>query len=453
MMGTEYGRGPLSPIDCSEQFKSLCGAIHDLAQGHGAANRQVRAEASSEFAAVSWSGDKAYKLARAYRRDLAAAEKKAAKPVSARDARVSRCRKPRTPPASSATVSALSGFEIDRIKKACEARYNHVRAHPYAHELYIFYKQSELAPQTLRELAPGLLTNLAAIPLHHFYIVSREQPAVDVAEAVQFTPWSLEPTSFRTTEALLGALKKRMFPKPIDPPDPPCCWWKIILVIILVLTLLVGLAAGAAWHWRDAIAAWLGLEPAAPASSAISEEPRLAALEAGLESVSADVSALTARYQRLEAELADLAARGGSTAQLTQAADALVRLSPDAGASPRSGGLDLPPCLPVRHQDGRRIPAYLFVAVIGEAGITAVPRTPHPDEPDLRPYLDQLPYLGRSVDARAFRAGSRALFEQSEADQCRHYVLLSAAAEGPARDYAALRQAVEENFYVYRLPR
>lgn len=453
MMGTEYGRGPLSPIDCSEQFKSLCGAIHDLAQGHGAANRQVRAEASSEFAAVSWTGDKAYKLARAYRRDIAAAEKKAAKPVSEPDARASRYRQPRTPPASSSPASALNNFEVGRIRAASEARYRHVRAHAYAHELYIFYKQSELAPQTLRELAPGLLTNLAAIPLHHFYIVSREQPAVDAAEAVQFTPWSLEPVSFRTHEALLGALKARMFPEPIEPPDPPCCWWKTILIIALVMALLLGVAAGAAWYWRDTLAQWIGAEPAAPASSSVSEEPRLAALEAGLESVSADVSALTARYQRLEADLAELAARRASAAQLTQAADALVRLSPDAGASPRSGGLDLPPCLPVREQNGRRIPAYLFVAVIGEAGITAVPRTPNPGEPDLTPYLDQLPYLGRSVDAQAFRAGSRALFDQSEADQCRHYVLLSSAAEGPAREYAALRQAVEENFYVYRLPR
>lgn len=451
MMGTEYGRGPLSPIDCSEQFKSLCGAIHDLAQGHGAANRQVRAEASSEFAAVSWSGDKAYKLARAYRRDLAAAEKKAAKPVPEPDARASRCRQPRTPPASSRPASVLNNFDVGRIRAACEARYKHVRAHAYAHELYIFYKQSELAPQTLRELAPGLLTNLAAIPLHHFYIVSREQPAVDVAEAVQFTPWSLEPTSFRTTEDLLGALKRRIFPEPPPPPPPPpCCWWKIILVIILVM----GLAAGAAWYWRDTLAVWLGSEPPPAPSSSVSEEPRLAALEAGLESVSADVSALTTRYHRLEADLAELAARGASAAQLRQAADALVRLSPDAGAtSGLAGGLDLPPCLPVRERGGRRIPAYLFVAVIGEAGITAVPRTPHPGEPDLRPYLDQLPYLGRSVDAQAFRAGSRALFDQSEADQCRHYVLLSAAAEGPAREYAALRQAVEENFYVYRLPR
>jgi hypothetical protein len=452
MMGTEYGRGPLSPIDCSEQFKSLCGAIHDLAQGHGAANRQVRAEASSEFAAVSWTGDKAYKLARAYRRDIAAAEKKAAKPVSEPDARASRYRKPRTPPASSKPVNALSQNEISLIQKACEARYRHVRAHAYAHELYIFYKQSELAPQTLRELAPGLLTNLAAIPLHHFYIVSREQPAVDAAEAVQFTPWSLEPVSFRTHEALLAALKARMFPEPPPPPRKRRRRWPII--VFIAASLMVNLSlAGAAWHWRDAIAAWLGAEPAPAPLSSVSEEPRLAALEAGLESVSADVSALTARYQRLEADLAELAARGASAAQLTQAADALVRLSPDAGASPRSGGLDLPPCLPVREQNGRRIPAYLLVAVIGEAGITAVPRTPHPGEPDLTPYLDQLPYLGRSVDAQAFRAGSRALFDQSEADQCRHYVLLSAAAEGPAREYAALRQAVEENFYVYRLPR
>jgi hypothetical protein len=161
---------------------------------------------------------------------------------------------------------------------------------------------------------------------------------------------------------------------------------------------------------------------------------------------------LETRFEALRQDMSVLLAREGSTADLAMAARALDDLADRLADAPASsGGLDLPACLPVRDIDGRRVPEYLFTAVISQAGITALPRQSRPGGPDIEAYQERLGFMGQTLDAAAFRTRAAELFEATP--DCRHYVLLVEDGAQSAERYADLRQAVEDRFYLFRIRR
>lgn len=400
-------------------------------------DRMVSTTVDAEFLAISWSGDLEYKMARTF------------------DKAVKRVRK----------TQSEFGFGADRTKRdvarQMRASYRTRQDRRYAEEYYIFYKASELVPETLGKIAPTLVPAFHGAALHHFFVISRHQQVAERDETVSYTAWSVLDPALRTARELIDEFVERMFPKKMpEGGGGGDCDWCLPAILLLAATIITLVAGGLWWYGQSASAQSVeDVEAGPPAlSDAVVSVPPAGEADDRIDGLESRVERLDLSVADLGNRISDLAERitqGTPTGPDMRASSELVAGS-NAVAESLPGmmethGLDLPPCLPVRVVDGRRIPAYLFIAVLGDAGIATLPR----EDPaqDLSAYQSALPFLGQTVDAGTFRRGSRAIADQARAAGCRHYVLLMEGDPVDASAYIAMRQAVEDNFYIYRLGR
>ena len=394
--------------------------------------RALQVGAHSDCLAISWSGGREYRLALAFEREWARAEARlrTAEQVSRR-------------PLS----AGVRQDEREAAIKRCRQRYATKRDAAYASESYIFQKTSEVVPDVLQRVAPGLACEIARVPLHHYYLISRDQPAVDEGESPVFVDWVLEEATYADQAALTDALLARIYPErcPMIIKDRrgriswAVLWWTLLCILVGAAVLAAGVYVERS-RWFNEITG------------------RFDALESDIASIDASLADLNARYAALEAELADAAAHGadgGDLQAILDRLDALERAILDArddqGAVP-AAGLDHPPCSLARTDP--RAPAFLLRAQIGADGIRVFGYSADPVAGAARreAALATLDFsVDQPMDAAAFRRWAEPAFRQSRAEGCRHFVILNETGSGDAATYAALRQAVEDRFYIVRV--
>lgn len=408
--------------------------------------REPIASVHDEFLTVSWTGDREYKLALAFGkawkqhlRSRAEAEK---------------------------TGQFLREKDIDsreRIGTECRKRIRKGGPASYAYECYVFFKSNDLVPLTLAQMHPALVPLFRRAPLHHYFLVERYEVAADHGNGKVFTEWKGDKT-FATKGHLIDDLKSRLCPAPCPGKDdgegggPWHIPWKAIAIVLLSASVLV-LAAFVLLQYLDHRGGTGGMDRVETVVGAADRVP-----EPDVRNATAlpgsEFEALRAGQDALAAQLDALVTQPGQAAvleRITVLAGTVAVLTERVGGEMQTGGLDLPPCLPVREAGGQRIPAYLFMAYVGESGITPVAIAHGTGEDGRAAAAASLPYIVAAptapLSAADFAAQSRGLFEASEAAGCRHYVMLVEDDPRSAPAYIANRQAVEDYFYIYRLRR
>lgn len=414
--------------------QQLLASAQTRAQAQGV-NRHVQGTAHEDCLAVSWAGDREYRLALAFSRDWAAAQKKLkiAAQVFGR-----------------LTTRAAEADEKEAVIRACRSRYDGKLDTAYACEAYVFQKTSEVPPRAVETVAPGLLCELGSVPLHHYYLISREQPVVDEGEAPVFTRWRLEPKTYATLDVIVEALMARMYPERC-PPLPIIVKFKFPreTVLWILASVLLGASVLAAGVWLER-SKWF-------------EEitGRFEDLEDDLQSINAGQQDLDARYAALEAELAALAgdvARRSDVARILAELEALERGSRSGFGEPSqassTGVLGRPPCAVTPTDGGSPALGYLARVHLSDDGI----RVYGWNGPSPARGADQREAALRTLDfsaaqpmtAEAFRAWAAPAHALSDQAGCRHYVVVNETGLGSAADYARMRDAVEDNFYIWR---
>lgn len=417
--------------------QQLLASAQTRAQAEGV-NRHVQGTAHEDCLAVSWAGDREYRLALAFSRDWAAARKKLkiAAQVSGRP-----------------TASGAEAEQKLAITRACRGRYDGKLDAAYACEAYVFQKTSEVPPRAVETVAPGLLSELGSVPLHHYYLISREQPVVDEGEQPVFTRWRLEAKTHATLDAIVEALMARMYPERC-PPVPIIEKFKFPreTVFWILASVIIGAAVLAAGVWLER-SKWF-------------EEitGQFEDLEDDLQSINAAQQDLNARYAGLEAELAALsgdAARRSDIAQILAELEALEHRPGSGLAEPardaRGETLGHPPCAVTPGDGGPPAIGYLARVHLSDDGIRVFGwNGPSPargaDRRDAA--LRTLDFTAaQPMTADAFRAWAEPAHALSVQAGCRHYVVLNETGRGGAATYARLRDAVEDNFYIWRAAR
>ena len=402
-------------------------------------DRMVSTTVHSEFLAVSWSGDREYRLAQAY--------EKASR----------RFRKRRDPDTGFGWGADRTERDRTKLVHDLRERYAFKQNRRYAEECYVFYKSSEIAPVTLTSIAPTLLPAFYAAPLHHFFVIRRHQPVAERDDSVAYTAWTVAEPPARTAQDMIKQITDSMFPKKCPDSDVrgggDIPWGLIVATGFLILVLM---ATAAWWFWgegRDQFERLVALSDPSPPASPTTQMPVLTTDSPVLPaSTDGRFGQVEAQLASIEARLVDLVTHDQIATHQAEIRGLLGEMQ-DAQAQGAgdvdTGGLDLPACLPVRQVGGHRVPTYLFVAVFSARGITAI--APGNDDAQAASIRNQLPYIGQTVDADRFVAESRTLFAQSQGQGCRHYVMLLDNEAGEVSSYIAQRQAVEDHFYIYRI--
>lgn len=401
--------------------------------------REITATAHDGFMTVSWSGDREYKLALEFEKAWRNHKK----------ARTQLERSQHLRPEN-------EDKERERIGTECRRRIPKGGPPHFVYECYVFHKSSDLIPPALEQMHPALVALFRRAPLHHFFLIERCEVRADHGGGKVFTEWSNEKNHASAGE-LIAALKARICPPPCPGQDdkeptkfPHIPWAAIgffVLALILAIILLVqGFLSGTA----DGSGNSTVLSGPTTSGQAVFEEA----------APQSDLSRLHEEHAAMAAQLDALAGQPGEAAameQIAALAGTVAHLTEEIGGEIRTGGLDLPPCLPVRGTGGRRVPAYLFMAYVADAGITPVRLQPAAPAAGWAEAAAALPYVAappaRPLTAAEFAAQSRPLFEASEAAGCRHFVMLVEDDPRDAGAYIANRQAVEDHFYIYRLRR
>lgn len=428
----------LGQLDRQAHFEAvrqqLLASAQTRAQAQGV-NRNVQGTAHEDCLAVSWSGDREYRLSLAFARDWAASQKKvrSAEQLAGRP------------------ITRTS--EADRkqaIVQACRSRYDGKLDCAYAGEAYVFQKTSEVPPRAVETVAPGLLCELGSVPLHHYYLISREQPVVDVGEPAVFTRWRLEAKTYATLEATVDALVSRIYPERCPPllivrdrnfPRETMAW-----ILGSVILGAVVLAAGV-WLERSK---WFK-----------EITGRFEDLEDELQSIGASLEAFNARYASLETDLAALAddfARREDMERILEelaALEILIRSRrPEGDWTTSTGALGHPPCAFTPREGASPSIGYLARVHLSDDGVRVFALAgPAPGYGGaLRDAaLQTLNFdAAQPMSAEAFRSWAARAHAQSVENGCRHYVILNETGRGSASAYADLRDAVEDNFYIWR---
>ena len=419
--------------DRRAHFEALADTLraHLLQKAHGYWEaRPFQIGAHSDCVAISWSGGREYCAALAFKRDWTRTQGKL---------------KTAEQMARRALDPQVRAEEREKVITACRRRYATKLDARYAHEIYVFYKNAEVVPDVLTRVAPGLANAFGRVPLHHYYIISRRQPAVDEGETPVFVDWTLEPETFPDQDTLSAALSERLFPEKcpmIRKTKPrPIAWGAIVWTL---LSVIVGgaLVAGAFFLLRST---WL---------SEMTE--RFDGVETELASIDQSLSALERRYAAMERDFGELLADG--LADRADIEEILARLNElealmhaNGGAAAASAGLDHAPCA-LASSDPRR-PAYLMRVQIGAQGlrIFEYPADPVTGAARRDAALATLDFtVDQPLDAAAFQAWAEPAYALSRQDDCRHFVILNETGQGAAQRYARLRAAVESRFYIYR---
>ncbi|MFW6299811.1 MAG: hypothetical protein ACOC20_02680 [Oceanicaulis sp.] len=345
-------------------------------------------------------------------------------------------------PSGRPVPAAIVARNRQAVADACHQSFAGLLNTDYYHEAYVFHKDSEVPPRVLEHLASNLLSQVAAVPLHHYYLITREQTVVGPGQTPSFTPWRLEPKTYPDL-ATLADVCGRMFPDPCPPKsqtDKICQyrWLKPAVAIVAMIAILI--SAGVYIErskWFDEV---MG---------------RFDALEHDLVAIDASLSDLEARYAGLEFQLAQLA---GDVARRTDVDEILAQLAELERRilveSTTGGGFDEAPC--ALSQTDPRAPAFLLRAQIGADGVRVFPYDGAVVSGAARrnAALSTLNFtVSQPMGASEFRQWAQAAYDQSVADQCRHFAIVNETGQGDAAGYAALRAAVESRFYIVRAVR
>jgi hypothetical protein len=438
MDGGTSDQAKASNVPLRAHFEALAETLRTEAQAKANGyweSRDFHVTAHDGFLALSWSGSLGYAMGHAYTRRLKAKNKKNREWAEAQG---------RTPPRDD------PGPDRD-IANAVRDSYKTKRAGHYAQEAYIFQKQSEIPPDVLKRFGVDLVDGYGALPLHHYFRISRCQPVVEKGENPVFTRWTIDKVTHHSAQSLITTLLKEVYvsacPDKIE--DEPCPWWVKLLIGLVVIGAL-------------GLSAWLGL--------VVYE--RLTKVEDDVAALEVEVDGLAARYDGLEARLDTLGEGLATGAQLQAVLEALDDLdrrlgepSAQVDQTPEQGreqGREqahsqgqipgAPACLQINSVNGRVVPDYLFRAHIAPEGIRVFAHSGNRLAANQQPRAEALSQLrdwptGR-MDASSFANWADRLV--SPDDDCRHYVVIHESQAGNARDYIALRSAIERRFYIYR---
>lgn|GEM_PF-2990217 len=443
------------------RFEALKTRIDKAVQERGAPgyweDRHVESSVSAEFLALSWEGSKDYWAARNWARK----QKSLSKSLADRPSYLPDIRKKRE----------------EDIAKAIGKQFKEKRPGPYALECFVFFKTSNIPPAALVHMAHGCVPAFENAPLHTYFVIRREQPAVDKYEDLYFTGFKADTKTHRDEDALIRHLFESIYlPKAPGGDDKNggggggALWpWLALFALALVLVLALALAIPQS---RQRLFAMLGL----------AQQAEVDAVSGALSALRAEYDALAEQAQRLSLDLeqaraatpgnrdapADpdgMAAAEDNEADLrTRLADTEAELARLAGELEQRGAalpddrmpLGLPPCLPVEPTTRPRggAPGYLFDIRLSEAGIQLrAPEGPFAlsdadrADPD---FPAGLTYPAEALSVPAFERLVGPVSRAAAGAGCAQYVLLREGAAGGRDRYIAQRDAVERHFYVYR---
>lgn len=329
----------------------------------------------------------------------------------------------------------LLGFENIR------PRFAHKQAREYAVERVVFYKTSNLVPESLEKFAPDCAAGFREAPLHRHVVLARYQPAADEGGELAFVHWRIQPAFHRNSSDLVARLLEEIFPPALpELARKPRWWWRLVIAAavsgLLVLSGYLALEPGV----RDALAAVFG--PGGDAQRDTELDLLRSQLEQRLDEQESargrEGAASEARLAGLESEISNLSER---LAALTSLRTSDLHLDRVGAAA----------CLPVRYEGHRAFPTYIYAITLDQdAGISL---RALPDGLASARAAGYPTISGNStgqLGIAEFESLVRPLSDEARNRSCRHFALLIENDPQDAGRYIAQREAIERHFYVFR---
>lgn len=379
-------------------------------------HRSVDASAHREFLTLSWVGDLDYWRSRAVDQEV----DRLAKIPQGKDVPKARLRR----------LSLATVLE----------RYAHKRERNYALERVVFFKTSNLIPETLEKMAPDCVPEYREAPFHRHIVLARSEKAVDKGCEPEFSRWRVQPKFHRLASDVIKSLIREIFPTPLPKRRKRWAWW----LWIIGFTVFASLVAAAA-----VLVAVPELRPHFLQSKEHIDPDEWARLQARLALMAATDQAL--RDQLATGELADAEAERRLGVLDDEVAELWARLAalPVPGAQmDRVGGAA---CLPVRHEGDRVFPTFLYAITLDRDDTVSLrPLADGLEAARLRGFTDLPDQPAFQLGIAAFDSLVRPVSAEAQARSCRHFVLLIENDPQDAQRYIARREAVERHFYVFR---
>lgn len=379
-------------------------------------HRCVDASAHREFLTLSWLGDLDYWRSRAVDQE---ADRLANMPQSKG-----------VPKARLWRLSLATVLE----------RYAHKRERNYALERVVFFKTSNLIPETLEKMAPDCVPDYREAPFHRHIVLARSEKAVDIGGEPEFTRWRVQPKFHRLASDVVKSLIREIFPTSLPKRRKRWPWWLSIIVFTLLASLIAAAAALVTLpELRDRLL---------PPSDHVARS-ELQSLRDQLASMGEADQAL--REQLAAGSLAD----AGTEQRLGELDHEITELWARLAALPVSDAqmdsIDQPACLPVRHEGDRVFPTFLYAITLDrDVTLSLRPLAEGVEAARLRGFTDLPDEPAFALGILEFETLVRPASLEAENRSCRHFVLLIENDPQDAQRYIARREAVERHFYVFR---
>ena len=432
--------------------------------------RDIDSIAHRDFLSISWRGSGKYVIALEYR-DAAAKEE-----AKRRADEKKRRRPPKKPNLCKRFWRWLGGalFGSDQVdKKEYSERFGNASKELFAYECLVFFKSSSEPEDGYFDIPAPVGGNPAAIPLHHYFLVTRYRTMTPTGTVGPYTPWTLEDRTFREASDLVEALIKDIFPLSLVDTDNAPEEEKtdevrqesesnVLCVIgILVLTVIVATSIQAARNTtiRERL---IGI--ARDATILVDHllqgehEPDHNEIRQG-DGLSDRSS--TARGREGHADSDADQATGAEiicdpdpeeltpSEELQTCQGNLSTLSDQMSELQNSHGLDLPPCWRPEPETPST-PIYLFDVFAVREGLRVAITDAALAHPDVGEWPLEQMVLGETLTIDQFARGAAPIYARSESNSCRHFVTLREGEHDSAAQYQAQRDMVERYFYIYR---
>ncbi len=377
-------------------------------------HRSVDVSAHREFLTLSWLGDLDYWRARAV------------------DQEAGRLRNlPQNEGASTARLQRLS------LATVLE-RYAHKRERNYALERVVFFKTSNLIPETLEKMAPDCVPEYREAPFHRHIVLARCEKAVDKGCEPEFTRWRVQPGFHRLAGVVVNSLIREIFPTPLLKRRRGGWLWPLCIAL-LVAVLAAAIALLTVPELRERFL---------PQTDRI-ERPELEGLRAQLAAMVETDLAL--REEMAAGSLAD----AGTEQRLGELDREITELWARLAALPMSGAqmdrVGEAACLPVRHEGNRVFPTFLYAITLDRgATLSLRPLAEGLEAARLLGFAELPAQPVLELGISEFESLMRPTSVEAQARSCRHFVLLIENDPQDAQRYIARREAVERHFYVFR---
>ena len=459
-----------SGVGDASRFRELEGQFLQSAQGRMRGyweDRDIGTSAHPDCLAVSWSGTQEYWIAVDWHARCRDAEKKLE-----RDER-------------------LTWRERRIIAARTRDEYDPRSRHKGFAEAFLFFKDSSRLPETLQDLAPDMEHAYRQAPLHHWFVIGRDQPPSG-GRGGGYTEFRELVRPERDVDTALRKLLDLIFPErcpgherwsdprsgrerglvpfgwtpgrgPDDRPGrrerdweygsgrPPAGAMGVpaaVTVLIVVISLIVLLAfPPTRYMMRQAWANFLQLVQGGGPVLPTGQPPVLNALYDEYYYLQEQRAALTIVTVSEDAShVRDIDRR------LAEIASEIRRLGgrlPDDWAEQ---GPRLPPCLPVAWSGGEMSPGYVYIVTVRNEGISVVAPGQSAIYTDER-FDGARPVTRGGMDIASFERHVRPISTEAYRWGCKHFVLLRNDEWIDPGRYTELRDAVSRHFYIHRPPR